>query len=363
LLQIEIDVFHASIILKIALQSNSIFCHDTDHSLIALRKQKFRKFKMLKLNRFFLGVLLVQSLMAWAQNDKPITIIVPTAAGGGNDAMARTIGQKMSALMGRSVVVENKAGANGSLAAEFVARANPDGNTLMFGYVATHSMNPALQKLRYDPIKDFEAIGRVGYSPTVMVINTTVKAKDVKDLIKVMKEKPDAFSFASAGNGTAPHFTAELFKIATQTQPLHIPYKGSAPAITDTIGGQTQLMFPSLFTALPYIKSGKLNALAIAGSKRSQVLPNVPTLKEQGVDGVDVEQWYGFFAPAKTPKDVIAKLNQSLNMALADPEIIKRIEGHGADVEASTPEQLAELVKNDLQKWKTVVQRAKLQVD
>jgi tripartite-type tricarboxylate transporter receptor subunit TctC len=224
-------------------------------------------------------------------------------------------------------------------------------------------MNPALQKLRYDPIKDFEAIGRVGYSPTVMVINTTVKAKDVKDLIKVMKEKPDAFSFASAGNGTAPHFTAELFKIATQTQPLHIPYKGSAPAITDTIGGQTQLMFPSLFTALPYIKSGKLNALAIAGSKRSQVLPNVPTLKEQGVDGVDVEQWYGFFAPAKTPKDVIAKLNQSLNMALADPEIIKRIEGHGADVEASTPEQLAELVKNDLQKWKTVVQRAKLQAD
>jgi tripartite-type tricarboxylate transporter receptor subunit TctC len=269
----------------------------------------------------------------------------------------------MSALMGRSVVVENKAGANGSLAAEFVARANPDGNTLMFGYVATHSMNPALQKLRYDPIKDFEPIGRVGYSPTVMVINTTVKAKDVKELIKVMKEKPDAFSFASAGNGTAPHFTAELFKIATQTQPVHIPYKGSAPAITDTIGGQTQLMFPSLFTALPYIKSGKLNALAIAGSKRSQVLPNVPTLKEQGVDGVDVEQWYGFFAPAKTPKDVIAKLNQSLNMALADPEIIKRIEGHGADVEASTPEQLAELVKNDLQKWKTVVQRAKLQVD
>ena len=318
---------------------------------------------MIKLNRFFLGVLLVQSVMAWAQTDKPITIIVPTAAGGGNDAMARTIGQKMSSLMGRSVVVENKAGANGSLAAEFVARANPDGNTLMFGYVATHSMNPALQKLRYDPIKDFEPIGRVGYSPTVMVINTTVKAKDVKELIKVMKEKPDAFSFASAGNGTAPHFTAELFKIATQTQPLHIPYKGSAPAITDTIGGQTQLMFPSLFTALPYIKSGKLNALAIAGSKRSQVLPNVPTLKEQGVDGVDVEQWYGFFAPAKTPKDVIAKLNQSLNMALADPEIIKRIEGHGADVEASTPEQLAELVKNDLQKWKTVVQRAKLQVD
>ncbi len=319
---------------------------------------------MLKINRFLLGALLIQSLMVGAQQvDKPITIVVPTAAGGGNDAMARTIGQKMSTLMGRTVIVENKAGANGALAAEYVARANPDGNTLMFGYVATHSMNPALQKLRYDPVKDFEPIGRVGYSPTVMVINPTVKAKDVKELIKLMKDKPEAFSFASAGNGTAPHFTAELFKLATQTQPLHVPYKGSAPAITDTIGGQTQLMFPSLFTALPYIKAGKLNALAIAGSKRSQVLPNVPTLKEQGVEGVDVEQWYGFFAPAKTPKDVIAKLNQSLNKALADPEIIKRIEGHGADVEASTPEQLGELVKNDLQKWKTVVQRAKLQAD
>jgi len=318
---------------------------------------------MLKISRFFVGVLLVQSLMAGAQVDKPITIVVPTAAGGGNDAMARTVGQKMSTLLGRTVIVENKAGANGALAAEYVARANPDGNTLMFGYVATHSMNPALQKLRYDPVKDFEPIGRVGYSPTVMVVNPSVKAKDVKELIKLMKDKPEAYSFASAGNGTAPHFTAELFKLSTQTQPLHVPSKGSAPAITDTIGGQTQLMFPSLFTALPYIKAGKLNALAIAGAKRSQVLPNVPTLKEQGVEGVDVEQWYGFFAPAKTPKDVITKLNQSLNKALADPEIIKRIEGHGADVEASTPEQLAELVKNDLQKWRTVVQRAKLQAD
>ena len=316
---------------------------------------------MIKLNRFFLGVLLVQSLMAWAQTDKPITIIVPTAAGGGNDAMARTIGQKMSSLMGRSVVVENKAGANGALAAEFVARANPDGNTLMFGYVATHSMNPALQKLRYDPIKDFEAIGRVGYSPTVMVINTTVKAKDVKDLIKVMKEKPDAFSFASAGNGTAPHFTAELFKIATQTQPLHIPYKGSAPAITDTIGGQTQLMFPSLFTALPYIKSGKLNALAIAGSKRSQVLPNVPTLKEQGVDGVDVEQWYGFFAPAKTPKEVVQKLNLEIQNALNHPDVRKKLQDMNVEPQPSSLQQAADLLSSETKRWGEVIQRAGIQ--
>lgn len=285
-----------------------------------------------------------------ASNDRPLTIVVPTAAGGGNDAMARTIGQKLGTLLNRSVIVDNKAGANGALAAEFVAKAVPDGNTLMFGYIATHAMNPALQKLRYDPIRDFEPVGLVGYSPTLMVVNPSLKAKDVKDLIRVLKEKPDQFSVASAGNGTAPHFAAELFKLSTQTSLLHVPYKGSAPAINDTIGGQTHVMFPSLFTGVPFVKAGRLQALAIAGNKRSSLLPDVPTLKEQGVDGVEVEQWYAIFAPAKTPKDVIAKLNQALNKVLDDKDIIKRIEGHGADVETSTPEQLADMVRKDLSK-------------
>lgn len=298
-----------------------------------------------------------------ASNDRPLTIVVPTAAGGGNDAMARTIGQKLGTLLNRSVIVDNKAGANGALAAEFVAKAVPDGNTLMFGYIATHAMNPALQKLRYDPIRDFEPVGLVGYSPTLMVVNPSLKAKDVKDLIRVLKEKPDQFSVASAGNGTAPHFAAELFKLSTQTSLLHVPYKGSAPAINDTIGGQTHVMFPSLFTGVPFVKAGRLQALAIAGNKRSSLLPDVPTLKEQGVDDVEVEQWYAIFAPAKTPKDVIAKLNQALNKVLDDKDIIKRIEGHGADVETSTPEQLADMVRKDLSKWRQVVQRAKLQAD
>jgi tripartite-type tricarboxylate transporter receptor subunit TctC len=298
-----------------------------------------------------------------AAPEKPLTIVVPTAAGGGNDAMARTIGQKLGVLLGRTVIVENKAGANGALAAEYVSRAAPDGTIVMFGYVATHAMNPALQKLRYDPIAGFEPIGLVGYSPTLMVVSPSVKAKDVKDLVAQMKASPNNFSFASAGNGTAPHFTAELFKLATKTNPLHVPYKGSAPAITDTIGGQTQLMFPSLFTALPYAKSGKLRPMAIAGAKRSSVLPDVPTLKEMGIEGVEVDQWYAFFAPAKTPKDIVATLNTALNKALADPDTIKKLEGHGADVEASTPEQLADLVKKDLAKWKGVVQQAKLQAD
>lgn len=319
----------------------------------------------MKFNGKIMTALAMLLVCGWsqAQTDKPLTIVVPTAAGGGNDAMARTIGQKLGVILNRTVIVENKAGANGALASEFVAKVAPDGNTLMFGYIATHAMNPALQKLRYDPVKDFEPVGLVGYSPTLMVVNPAVKAKDVKDLVRLLKEKPDDYSFASAGNGTAPHFSAELFKMSTQTSMLHVPYKGSAPAINDTIGGQTQVMFPSLFTGAPFVKTGRLQALAIAGNKRSPLLPDVPTLKEQGIAGVEVDQWYAIFAPAKTPKDMIVKLNQALNKVLEDKEIIKRIEGHGADVETSTPEQLGEMVRKDLVKWRQVVQRAKLQAD
>lgn len=319
---------------------------------------------MKKFLKFCGGMLLVlASGVVSAQADKPLTIVVPTAAGGGNDAMARTIGQKLSVLLGRPVIVENKAGANGALAAEYVAKAAPDGNTLMFGYVATHAMNPALQKLRYDPIKDFEPVGLVGYSPTLMVVHPSLKAKDVKDLVRMLKEKPDTYAVASAGNGTAPHFAAELFKMNTQTSMLHVPYKGSAPAVNDTIAGQTQVMFPSLFTGAPFVKAGRLQGLAIAGAKRSALLPDVPTLKEQGVEGVEVDQWYAIFAPAKTPKDQVVRLNQALNKVLQDKEIIQRIEGHGADVEISTPEQLGEMVRKDLAKWRQVVQKAKLQAD
>jgi 2-methylaconitate cis-trans-isomerase PrpF/tripartite-type tricarboxylate transporter receptor subunit TctC len=306
------------------------------------------------------AVIAAAAPVAMAYPDKTITIVVPTAAGGGNDAMARTIAQKLGPLLGQTVIIDNRAGANGAIASEFVARATPDGHTLMFGYIATHAMNPALQKLRYDPVADFEPIGLVGYSPTLMVANAGVPVKDVKDLVAQLKAKPDKYTYASAGNGTAPHFAAELFKLNAGVVMLGAPYKGAAPAVGDTIGGQTQFMFPSLFTALPHVKSGKLRALAIAGPKRSALLPDVPTLKEAGIDGVEVQQWYGFFAPAKTPKPIIDQLNKSLNRVLADKEIIKRIEDHGADVETSTPEQFGALVKSELVKWKGVVQRAKL---
>ncbi len=298
-----------------------------------------------------------------AYPSKAITIVVPTAAGGGNDAMARTIAQKLGPLLGQTIIIDNRAGANGSIASEFVARAPADGHTLMFGYIATHGMNPALQKLRYDPVADFEPIGLVGYSPTLMVATANAPFKDVRDLVAQLKAKPDRYTYASAGNGTAPHYAAELFKLNAGVVMLGVPYKGSAPAISDTIGGQTQVMFPSLFTAYPHVKSGKLRALAIAGPKRSAALPDVPTLKEAGVDGVDVMQWYGLFAPAKTPKAVIAQINQALLQVLTDKDTIKRIEDHGADVETSTPEQLGALVKSEIVKWKGVVQKAKLTAD
>jgi tripartite-type tricarboxylate transporter receptor subunit TctC len=295
--------------------------------------------------------------------EKAITIVVPTAAGGANDAMARVIGQAMSALLKQPVIVDNKAGANGAIASEFVMRAPPDGYTLMLGYIATHAMNPSLQKLRYDPVKDFEPVGMVGSSATLMVVSPTVKANNAKDVVALLKATPDKISYASAGNGTAPHFAAEMFKLATGTSMLHVPYKGSAPAVTDTIGGQTQVMFPSLFTAMPYVKGGKLKAVGVAGDKRSALMPEVPTLKEQGIAGVDVSQWYAIFAPAKTPRPVVDQLNKALNQALADKSVIQRLEGHGAEVSTMTPDQLRTYVQQEQLKWKKVVLAAKLTAD
>ena len=298
-----------------------------------------------------------------AYPEKTINIVVPTAAGGANDAMARVIGQAMSIQLKQPVIVDNKAGGNGAIASEFVARAPADGYTLMLGYIATHAMNPALQKLRYDPVKDFEPVGMVGSSATLMVATPKLPVANAKELVALLKAAPDKTNYASAGNGTAPHFAAEMFKLATGTSMLHVPYKGSAPAVTDTIGGQTQIMFPSLFTAMPYVKAGKLKALGVAGAKRSPLMPDVPTLKEQGIAGVDVSQWYAIFAPARTPKPVLEQLNKVLNQVLADSAVVKRLEDHGAEVETMGLEQMRTFIQAEQVKWKQVVQAAKLTAD
>jgi len=310
-----------------------------------------------------LAAVLACGSAAAAFPEKPITIVVPTAAGGANDAMARVVGQAMSAVLKQPVIVENKAGANGAIASEFVMHAAPDGYTLMLGYIATHAMNPALQKLRYDPVKDFEPVGMLGSSATLMVLNPAVKASTAKDLVALLKAAPDQINYASAGNGTAPHFAAELFKLSTGTSMLHVPYKGSAPAITDTMAGQTQVMFPSLYTAMPYVKAGKLKAVGVAGPKRSALMPDVPTLQEQGIANVDVSQWYGIFAPAKTPKAIVEQLNKVLNDVLADKAVVKRLEDHGAEVSTMTTDQMRSYVAQEQVKWKKVVQAAKISAD
>ena len=294
---------------------------------------------------------------------KVITIVVPTAPGGGNDAMARVVGQRLSDKLGKPVIVDNKPGANGSIAAEHVARAPADGHTLLWGYIATHGINPALQKLRYDPIKDFEPIGLVAESPTVLVVNTKAPFKTVPELLAAAKAKPGTINYASAGNGTAPHLAGEMFKIATGVDLVHVSYKGSSPGLMDTIGGTTQLMFPSLFTAMPHIQSGKLRAVAIAGKKRSPLLKDVPTLAEVGVKDVDVTQWYGLFAPAKTPKPIVERLNKELNAILAERDVIKKIGDQGGDVVTSSPAQLGSLVQTEVVRWKQLISAAKITAD
>jgi len=290
---------------------------------------------------------------------RPIRIVVPTATGGGNDTMARAIAQKFGQLLGQAVIIDNRAGADGTIAAEYVAASVPDGHTLMFGYIATHAMNPALQKLRYDPVADFAPVGLIGYSPTLLVAGPEAGVRNVGELVAKLKSAPDTWRYASAGVGTAPHFAGAMFALSSGTEMRHQPCNGAAQAVAATMAGHAQLMFPSLFTGARLIKSGKLRALAVAGPRRTPILPDVPTLAEAGIEGVDVTQWYALFAPAGTPQPVIDKLNESLRAALSDPEVIGRIEHDGAEVHASSPAELRALVQSELAKWKEVVRAAK----
>ncbi|MCZ8393896.1 Bug family tripartite tricarboxylate transporter substrate binding protein [Achromobacter xylosoxidans] len=284
--------------------------------------------------------------------ERAITMVVPTAAGGGNDTLARVIGQKMGELLGQTIIVVNKPGAQGAIAADYVARQPADGYTLMLGYIGTHGINPALQKLNYDPVRDFTAIGMVADSPTLMVVSSSIGVRDVPGLLKYGQAHPDGLSYASAGPGTAPAVAGELFNRATGAAMLEIPYKGSAPAMTDTLAGVTQVMFPSLFSAYPHLKSGKIHALGVAGTRRAKVLPDMPTLAELGVQGVDVAQWYAVFAPANADPQVVAKLNTALNGALNDPAVAAKIDDQGAEVRTSTPAELAAFVREEAVKWK-----------
>ena len=286
-----------------------------------------------------------------------VRIIVPTSAGGGNDTMARILTRKLGPGLGHVVSVENRTGANGSVAAEYVAASRPDGHTLMFGYIATHGINPVLQTLRYDPIRDFAPVGLVGYSPTVLVVNTELPVRDVSSFIRLLQSSPAGrLHYAAAGEGTIPHLAAEMFLRTLGVQGQQgFQHAGAAPAISATVRGQSHWMFPSLFSALPYLKSGKLRPLAVASATRLSAWPGVPTLAESGIPDLDLTQWYALFAPAGTPEPIVRKLNQVLNQVLEDPEVRARMEQDGAQVQTSTPEQLLRHVRTELDRWQGLV--------
>ena len=308
------------------------------------------------------------SLQAHAQTQawpsKPIRYVVPFAAGGSTDILGRTIAEKLSVALGQPVVVENKPGAGGGLGAAEVAKAAPDGYTIMGGTISTHAINASLYKdLPYDPVKDFVAITLIARVPNMLVVNNDVKAKDVAELIKLMKANPGKWNFASAGNGTSQHLSGELFKGMAGVEMQHIPYKGSPPALTDVMGGSVSMTFDNITTAWPLAKAGKLRALAVTTAKRSPVAPEVPTLAESGLPGYEVGSWQGVFAPAGVPPAIVARLNTEIVKIINMPDVQKKIIDLGAEPVGDTAEQFGAFVKTEVVKWGDVVKKSGAKVD
>ena len=295
--------------------------------------------------------------------NKVIKLIVPVAPGGGADAVARMVSEKMSQSLGQPIIIENKAGASGSIAAMDVARAAPDGYTLMQCFVATHSTNPAVLKLKYDPIADFAPVGMMAQTSNVLVVSDKSKAKNLQEFLALARAKPGSLSFSSAGAGSATHLIMEYLENQAKVDLVHVPYKGAAPAMQDLLGGQVEAMFPSLTTALPHIKAGKLRALAVASINRDPMLPDVPTVAEQGFAGFSAIQWWGLCAPAKTPEAVVARLNKALNDALALPDIQARLHEMAAEPTPVTPAQFGSFLKAEVIKWKKLVSDTGLQIE
>jgi tripartite-type tricarboxylate transporter receptor subunit TctC len=294
---------------------------------------------------------------------KPITLVVPFAPGGPTDAMARTLAAAVK--IGQPVIVENRAGAGGNLGAEAVARAAADGHTVLFGTSGPLAINVSLyKKIGYDPVKSFAPVMQIGHLPNVLVVNPGIPAKNVKELIAYGKANPGKLSYASSGNGASSHLAGVLFNNLAGTDFAHIPYKGTGPALNDLLGGQVAMTFTDVLTALPHIKSGKLRALGVTTKDRSQALPEVPTIAEQGIAGFDVSVFFGLVVPAGTPKDVIDKLNQGFADALKQPEVRKTLLAQGLELAPSTsPEQLGAFIQTEVPKWRAVVKSSGAEID
>ena len=296
--------------------------------------------------------------------NRTVTLVVPFAAGGSTDLVARIIAQKMSDDLGQQVIVENVAGAGGNIGADRVARADPDGYTILMGTVATHALNPLILKTKpYDPEKDFSPVSLLVIVPNVLVVNPELPAKNVQELVALLKAEPDKYSYASSGIGTPLHLSGELFKIMAGVEMQHIPYKGAGPALNDVIANQVPIMFDNLPSSSSHIKGGTLKALGVTTAKRVTSFPDLPTIAESGVPGYETYTWNALFAPPGTPKEVIDRLNASANKAMKDPAVIAKMGDFSATIVGSTPEELGAHVKAELAKWEPIVKQAKIQVE
>jgi tripartite-type tricarboxylate transporter receptor subunit TctC len=300
---------------------------------------------------------------AQAYPEHALRFVVPYPPGGGTDVIARIVQGKLQSALGQNIVIDNKGGAGGSLGTDIVAKAPADGYTVLFT-LNSHTVNPAIYaKLPFDTLKDFEPVGTVASLPQILVANPQFPANNVAELIALAKAKPGSLAYASVGVGSPGHLAGELFKLRTGTQMTHVPYRGGGPAVTDVMGGQVPLLWVSIPAAAQFVKTGKLKALGVSTLKRSAAFPDVPTLQEAGVPDFEVDSWYAMFVPAKTPKPVIAKLNQALNTTLQDPEIREKLLAQGSEAVGGTPEALGQTVNVELVKWAKLAKDASIKAE
>ena len=298
-----------------------------------------------------------------AYPDKPVRFVVPYPPGGGTDVIARIVQERFQALLGQPILIDNKGGAGGSVGTELVARAAPDGYTVLFT-LSSHTINPAIfPKLSFDTVKDFESVGLVASLPQILVANPQVPANTIAELVALAKAKPDSLAYASVGNGSPGHLAGELFKLRTGTQMTHIPYRGGGPAVTDVMGGQVPLLWVSIPAAAQFVKAGKLKPLGVSTLKRSAAFPDVPTLQEAGIADFEVDSWYAMFVPARTPKPVIERLNKALNSIVGEPAIREKLLAQGAEGVGGTPEALTRTVAAELPKWAKLAKDASIKAD
>jgi tripartite-type tricarboxylate transporter receptor subunit TctC len=313
--------------------------------------------------RFLFAVFLALPLQVFAQYpQRAIKLLVPFPPAGATDIVGRIVAQKLGERLGQSVVVENRPGAGGSIGSDLVAKSAPDGYTLLMATSSTHSIGPALQKLPYDPIKDFAPITHVANVPNVLVVSPKLPVASVKELVAYAKAQPGKLNFASSGVGTIVHLNAELFKMLTGTDLVHVPYKGTALSIPDLANGNVAMLFDSLASVMPHVKSGSVRPLAMNAPQRSPLLPEVPTLAEAGLPAFDRYTWFGMFAPAGTPADIVRKVQAEVVAALKAPDLRERFDAVGAEPVGSTPEQFVDRIRSDGVRWAEVIRAANVKV-